>query len=288
MVWVIAASIIFGINPALISMSTSRGMEPVSQIFWMYAVSCVINFFCCRASGMPLKTEKNKALLMMTIGLIGMGGTGCLLTVSYQLIGTGTSTLIHFMYPAIVSGTACLLAKKFPNGKMISAIALSVLGVILLVQVNGGHNGGMKIFPAALSVLTYSFYFILNGRPFLKTLPSQAKCVWMTAGVWIGFGLYLLLRGRIIIPVDGFGVILILLTGISSAVAYNCLVYGIKKIGSEKAAFASLLEPLTSMFLGILAGGEAFTLKKGLGSMLILLSECCSTLSQQRRCSQWI
>ena len=110
----------------------------------------------------------------------------------------------------------------------------------------------------------------------------------MTAGVWIGFGLYLLLRGRIIIPVDGFGVILILLTGISSAVAYNCLVYGIKKIGSEKAAFASLLEPLTSMFLGILAGGEAFTLKKGLGSMLILLSVCCSTLSQKGRCSQWI
>lgn len=272
MIWVITASIIFGINPTLISMSMERGMDSVSQVFWMYLINCMVNCLMCRGSGISLKLGWKKVLTLMFVGMVGMGWTGCLLAVSYQMIGTGTSTVLHFMYPAVVSAAACLILKKIPKKRTILATILSVCGVVMLVQVKIGQGNGANVLPALLSSLTYSFYFLLNSHPAMYEIPHQVRCTWMSAGIWISFGTYLITKNQIVLPFDWKGAVLIVLSGCASAAAYNCLVFGIGKIGAMKSAFASLLEPITSMIMGILVGGESFTLQKGIGSILILIS----------------
>ena len=280
MIWVVAASVIFGINPTLISMSMERGMDSVSQVFWMYLINCIINCLMCRGAGISLKLGWKKSLLLMFCGMVGMGWTGCLLAISYQTIGTGTSTILHFMYPAVVSVAACLILKKIPKRKTILAIILSVCGVVMLVQVKNGQRNGTNVLPALLSSCTYSFYFLVNSHPAVCRIPHQLRCTWMSAGIWISFGVYLIAKNQITLPQDWEGAGLIVLSGCASAAAYNCLVLGIGKIGAMRSACASLLEPITSMIMGILIGGEIFTLKKGIGSILILISVFLNSLTK--------
>lgn len=274
----IIASIIFGMNPMLISRATERGIDPVSLVFLMYVVNCAVNAAVCRCRGIRL-TEgitRGKAALLLLWGMVGMGWTGCLLTMSYRLIGTGTSTVLHFMYPAFVTVVMAMLFRERTDRRKVFALLLSVAGVALIAQVTGG--GGFLMFaPALLSSVTYGSYLIANGSRIFGGIPLQAKCTWMAAGVWISFGLFLLATGRITWPSDPVHAGMVVLTGCTSATAYNALVYGIGKIGASKGAFATLLEPLTSMAVGILAGGEMLTARKAAGSIAVLLAVALSS-----------
>ena len=137
MIWVVIASVLFGINPTLLAASVGRGMDSVCQIFWTSLVNCCVNLLLLlrseECSGLRLKGRT--AAILAGSGILGMGLTGSLLSVSYQLIGTGTSTVIHFMYPAVVSAAAWIFFRKKPGRRKILSILLSVCGVALMAQV---------------------------------------------------------------------------------------------------------------------------------------------------------
>ena len=280
MAWVVIASLIFGINPTLIAMSMARGMDSVSQVFWMYAINWGIHTGVCRLrrkslnDGLSLK----KILLLMAAGAVGTGGTSFLLAISYQLIGTGTSTVLHFFYPVVVSVASWIVWKKRLGKKIALAIVCSVCGVFLIAQGAAGHGNVWNFLPAILSSFTYGFYFMINGGRFITGIAPSLKCSWMSFGVWTSFGLYLLISGKLTFPGTHQEIGLVLLTGAALAIAYNCLVCGIEKIGPLKSAFTSLMEPLTSMAMGILVNGEMLTLKKRVGSLLVLISVFLNTL----------
>lgn len=274
MIWVMAASILFGMNATVIAASVAGGVDSVSQAFYTSSVNLVVNLLPLSTGRRTVnrKIKKSQIGLLLLCGLLGMGMTGSLLAASYQLIGTGTSTVVHFMYPAVVSASSWLFLKKRLKVKTLVSIVFSVCGVLMIVQVTEGAENGRDFIPAALSSVTYGVYLLLNDYPRLREIPLPVKCFWMCVGSSTGLGLYLLHRGWMTGPSGLRGVLLIGAAGCIAAGAYRCLVYGIGRVGAVSAAFATLLEPLTSMLMGILFGQELMTGRKGLGCILILIS----------------
>ena len=88
--------------------------------------------------------------------------------------------------------------------------------------------------------------------------------------VCIMFGSVLFITRKFIIPQSLETIGFIILSGISSATAYNGLIYGISRIGPSRAAFATLLEPLTSMLISVCMYHEKLGYKMLLGSGMIL------------------
>ena len=68
-----------------------------------------------------------------------------------------------------------------------------------------------------------------------------------------------------------YGLLLVLALS-SSFLATVLLQKGVLLLGSTRASFICLLEPVTSMIVGILFLGEALTLNKGLGGLAIIIS----------------
>ena len=280
MIWVVIASVLFGINPTLLAASVGRGMDSVCQIFWTSLVNCCVNLLLLlrseECSGLRLKGRT--AAILAGSGILGMGLTGSLLSVSYQLIGTGTSTVIHFMYPAVVSAAAWIFFRKKPGRRKILSILLSVCGVALMAQVDEKLSAGVSYIPAIFSSFTYGTYLLINDCPLIKGQPLSVRCAWMCLGSCLSLGLYLAVTGRFTWPPDGASLAMTLLSGFVAAGAYRSLVYGVGRIGAVNGAIATLFEPLTSVVMGILTGGETLTVQKGAGCGVILLSVFLSSL----------
>ena len=280
-----AASVIFGLNPALISLALERGITPENMVFWMNLSNGLANVFLYRIRGRQTKPEDRRRWLLplMATGALGIGGTGYMLALSYRQIGTGISTVIHFMYPVIVSGVMAVCWREGLGGKKLLAMALSVFGIVLLTGKMTGGGSLIDYVPALLSSLTYSFYMIRSGGDRWRDIPVSEKCGWMCAGVCLAFGSLQLVRGSFACPPSREVWLLIVMTGVSSAAAYNALVYGIGIIGPSQAAFATLLEPLTSMAVSVLVYGEIFTGRIAAGSVMILLAVFLNTRRRAQR-----
>lgn len=267
------ASILFGLNPVLIAGVSADGMDSASLVFWMYVVNCAVNALLWRCGGRRgPRLHKRQIALSFFWGMVGMGWTGYLLTTSYGLIGTGVSTVLHFTYPAFVTlVTAVLFGRRVRRGQP-AAVLMSIAGIVLTTGASSAEKGAAAFIPAILSAVTYGSYLIANECRAFKGIPAAAKCTFMTAGVWMSFGAALLAGSGPAFPSGAGQAGRILLIGCSSAAGYNALVRGVSEIGAVRGAFATLLEPLTSMAVSVLLKGEAFTWGKAAGSLVILLA----------------
>lgn len=244
------------------------------MVFWMNLVGCGANFLVWSIVVKEKDQQPPKPggwiFFLMFTGIVGVGGTGYLLFVSYKQIGTGLSTVIHFLYPAIVSLFAAAILKEKMKWYKWIAILCSIGGIMLITGPSGQTQSFWKYFPALVSSITYSFYMICNGSLILRKIPLQLKCCLMSMAVCIMFGSVLFITRKFIIPQSLETIGFIILSGISSATAYNGLIYGISRIGPSRAAFATLLEPLTSMLISVCMYHEKLGYTMLLGSGMIL------------------
>lgn len=268
------ASVIFGLNPILISGALKRGLTPERMVFWMNLSNCLTSLAVWGARGNRVKIElvRRQWVSLMLAGLIGIGGTGYFLSLSYELIGTGRSTVVHFMYPALVTMIMSMERRERINTRQGAAIGLSMIGVMLLTKSSGQTGSPVLFLPAVFSSVTYSFYLVKSGSDRFEGIPVQLRCALMCAGVWLTFGAGLLATGRFQVP-ESLGVgFLAALAGMSSSAGYNLLICGIREIGPSRAAFATLLEPLTGVGAGIVFGGERLTMRVAEGAAAVLAS----------------
>ena len=268
----IAASVLFGISPIITAWASESIGDAMSVVFWVHLVHWSANMLLCRIRKYKIRLSQvsRQAPPLMALGVIGIGCTSYLLTTSYSLIGTGISTMIHFAYPAVVAILAALLRQEPFSARKGTALIFSCVGICLLTELSLVNADPLRYIPAFLSAFTYALYLTANGSRRMNQLPGPVKCAVMSAGICIFFGLVLLLRGGISAPSDIKGWICVLLAGLQAAAGYNGLVYGIRQIGPSQAAFATLLEPCTSMVIDILVTGAGITLSK--------LAGCCSIL----------
>jgi len=270
----VLASIIFGLNPMLVSEAMKRGITPDNMVFWMGLSSCFTNLAVYQMRGVRAKVGEVRrwGLSLVTTGVVGIGGTGYLMALSYGLIGTGRTTVIHFMYPVLVTVIMTLFGVERMNTGKAIAMILSIAGIMMITN-SGGQNGGLASYiPAILSSLTYSFYLIRSGGDKLDGIPIQLRCALMYAGICAAFGGILLVSGTFQFPASAATGLIAVLAGILSATGYNLLLYGIGRIGPSRAAFATLLEPLISTGAGVIFYGELFTVRIAAGVVAILTS----------------
>lgn len=284
MVCCTVASVIFGLNPILISSALKDGLTPERMVFWMNFSNCLTSLAIWRIKGDRGKLElvRRQWILLMLTGLIGIGGTGYFLSLSYELIGTGKSTAVHFIYPALVTMIMSMEKREWINTRQGIAIVLSIVGVILLTESRGQTEGPVLLLPAVFSSITYSFYLVKSGSKRFEGISVQIRCALMCAGVCLTFGAGLLVTGRFRVPQSFWSGLLVALAGMSSSAGYNLLICGIKKIGPSKAAFATLLEPIIGVGTGIAFGGERPTMRVAEGAAAMLVSVWMNSSREER------
>lgn len=265
------SAIIFGLMPLLTKIIIARGATSLTIAFFRVFYVTIVLFFVLKIKKSDLYLEKKDLLSAILTSIFGSGLTIIILNESYNHVDTGIATSLHFLYPLFVAILCCFFYGEKIKKKQIISLSFALVGIICFMSKGNGSLFGY--FLAIASGLTYAYYLVKMDKTGLVKMNALKLSFYLALFTTIEIFTMNLFMQDIVLKMDVLSYVLLLVLALSSSFLATVLLQkGVLLLGSTKASFICLLEPVTSMIVGILWLNEAFTLNKGLGGLAIIIS----------------
>lgn len=265
------SAIIFGLMPLLTKIIIARGATSLTIPFFRVFYVTIVLFFILKIKKIDLHLEKRDWLSVILTSVFGSGLTIIILNESYNYVDTGIATSLHFLYPLFVAILCCFFYGEKIKKKQIISLSFALVGIICFMSKGNGSLFGY--FLAIASGLTYAFYLVKMDKTGLVKMNALKLSFYLALFTTIEIFTINLFMQEVVFKMDAIAYGLLLVLALSSSFLATVLLQkGVLLLGSTRASFICLLEPVTSMIVGILFLGEALTLNKGLGGLAIIIS----------------
>ena len=265
------SAIIFGLMPLLTKIIIARGATSLTIPFFRVFYVTIVLFFVLKIKKIDLHLEKRDLLSAILTSIFGSGLTIIILNESYNYVDTGIATSLHFLYPLFVAILCCFFYGEKIKKKQIISLSFALVGIICFMSKGNGSLFGYLL--AIASGLTYAFYLVKMDKTGLVKMNAFKLSFYLALFTTIEIFTMNLFMQDVVFKMDAIAYGLLLVLALSASfLATVLLQQGVLLLGSTRASFICLLEPVTSMIVGILFLGEALTLNKGLGGLAIIIS----------------
>ena len=265
------SAIIFGLMPLLTKIIIARGATSLTIAFFRVFYVTVVLFFVLKIKKIDLRLEKRDFLSAILTSIFGSGLTIIILNESYNYVDTGIATSLHFLYPLFVAILCCFFYGEKIKKKQIISLSFALVGIICFMSKGNGSLFGY--FLAIASGLTYAFYLVKMDKTGLVKMNALKLSFYLALFTTIETLTMNLFMQDVVFKMDAIAYGLLLVLALSSSFLATVLLQkGVLLLGSTRASFICLLEPVTSMIMGILWLNEALTFNKGLGGLAIIIS----------------
>ena len=265
------SAIIFGLMPLLTKIIIARGATSLTIAFFRVFYVTIVLFFVLKLKKIDLRLEKRELLSALLTSIFGSGLTIIILNESYNYVDTGIATSLHFLYPLFVAILCCFFYGEKIKKKQIISLSFALVGIICFMSKGNGSLFGY--FLAISSGLTYAFYLVKMDKTGLVKMNALKLSFYLALFTMLEIFTINLFVQDVVFKMDAIAYGLLLVLALSASfLATVLLQQGVLLLGSTRASFICLLEPVTSMIVGILFLGEALTLNKGLGGLAIIIS----------------
>lgn len=265
------SAIIFGLMPLLTKIIIARGATSLTIPFFRVFYVTIVLFFVLKIKKIDLHLEKRDLLSAILTSIFGSGLTIIILNESYNYVDTGIATSLHFLYPLFVAILCCFFYGEKIKKKQILSLSFALVGIICFMSKGNGSLFGY--FLAIASGLTYAFYLVKMDKSGLVKMNALKLSFYLALFTTIEIFTMNLFMQEVVFKMDVLSYALLLVLALSSSFLATVLLQkGVLLLGSTRASFICLLEPVTSMIVGILWLNEALTFNKGLGGLAIIIS----------------
>lgn len=265
------SAIIFGLMPLLTKIIIARGATSLTIPFFRVFYVTIVLFFVLKIKKIDLHLEKRDLLSAILTSIFGSGLTIIILNESYNHVDTGIATSLHFLYPLFVAILCCFFYGEKIKKKQILSLSFALVGIICFMSKGNGSLFGY--FLAIASGLTYAFYLVKMDKSGLVKMNALKLSFYLALFTTIEIFTMNLFMQDVVFKMDAIAYGLLLVLALSSSFLATVLLQkGVLLLGSTRASFICLLEPVTSMIVGILWLNEAITFNKGLGGLAIIIS----------------
>lgn len=265
------SAIIFGLMPLLTKIIIARGATSLTIPFFRVFYVTIVLFFVLKIKKIDLHLEKRDLLSVILTSIFGSGLTIIILNESYNYVDTGIATSLHFLYPLFVAILCCFFYGEKIKKKQIISLSFALVGIICFMSKGNGSLFGYLL--AIASGLTYAFYLVKMDKSGLVKMNALKLSFYLALFTTIEIFTMNLFMQDVVFKMDVLSYTLLLVLALSSSFLATVLLQkGVLLLGSTRASFICLLEPVTSMIVGILWLNEALTFNKGLGGLAIIIS----------------
>lgn len=268
--FIIASAVIYGCMPLMAKFIYAEGVNPVTLVFLRNLLALPMLLLMAKKQAGSLKIPVKSLPSMGLLALLGCCVTPILLFSSYSYMASGTATVLHFVYPAVVVlGSIFFLREKALPGNLLS-VGLCLAGICMFYTPGEPLDWRGSLL-ALSSGVTFAAYMLLLSRFRYREVKGLLFCFYvavLSAGMML---LICLCSGQLALPRSllGWGLSLLFSVGITG-VAVVLFQLGNFMIGPQRAAILSTLEPITSIVIGILVFQEPVTFRVVLGSLLVI------------------
>jgi drug/metabolite transporter (DMT)-like permease len=274
---VLASAVFFSTKSIFIKLGYRESVDPVTLLTLRMGLS--LPFFL--AMGLWAGRRENSSPLTPrdwgALALLGIGGyymAALLDFLGLQYISAGLERLVLFLYPTFTVLITALWLKRPVSGHTWLAIAVSYMGMALVVWPDLHHSSGQLALGMTLvlgSSLTYALYLVGSGEMIQRIGANRFTGIALSIACLAG-GLHFLLANplsalQLSPQVWMLGLTLAIVCTVLPA---TLLTNGIRHIGATQAALIGAVGPVSTLFLGYLVLGETLGWLQGMGTMLVL------------------
>ncbi len=272
--YALISSSTFGLIPLFsIPVLASGAMGVPSLLFYRFAFATA----AIAVAGLALKRNfKIKPAVLVKISVLGIfyASTSMGLTMSYQYISSGAATTIHFLYPILVTAIMIAFFGEKASRTLIAASVLSIIGVALLSQGEGGGVEPKGLLLVLMTVVTYATYIVGVNKSGVESTDPVILTFYVFVASTALFAAYAWGTGGTIEPIKDCTTMchIVLLALLPTVISDFTLILAIKYVGSTVTAILGSMEPLTAVLVGVFYFSESFSIKTAAGLTLVLFA----------------
>lgn len=265
------AAIFFGMSGITGKMASACGGNPISLPFYRNLLSLPMLYLVLKIKKVDLSITKKECFGLFWLGILGGFITSVLMYTSYTMVSVGLTTCAHFSFPVILALIYGVFFKEKFSRTKILALVLGVAGMLFFIEADAHiESGGVAV--ALMSGVTYAIYMIVMDKMGLKTMNGYKLSFYCCVFSSLGLGVYGLVRGY---PFDGVlrsgALVYLLATAVLISVLGSAMIpYAIRSVGATVTGIMGVLEPVTSVILGVLILSEPFGVRNAIGATLVL------------------
>lgn len=278
--FIVLSAVIYGCMPLGAAVLYAEGVTPASLVLLRNCLSLpLLALLAHRSGGLHISRGALREVALASV--VGTSLTPVLLFTSYRYLASGTAAVFHYSYPVAVVLGGFLLREKIRRSAVLCTL-LCTAGILLLFD--GGSVDPLGAAIALASGVAYAAYILLLAH-FRHREITGFRMSFYLALICSGCMLALCLVTRqLCVPQTARGWAAAFLFSLALSVGAAVLFQqGTFLVGGERAAILSTLEPITSIFVGVLLLHETLTLRIALGSALTLAASALITVFDGRK-----
>ena len=269
-IFVLISAVIYGCMPLMAKYIYADGVNPLTLVFLRNFLALPSLAILALINDKTLKVPLKVLPTISLVSFLGCTITPILLFSSYQYLASGTATVFHFIYPAVVVVCELLIFKKKARLGNILGVILCLAGICCFYTPGQIPNltgsllalGSGVLF--ASYILSLSFFKEKMGTGFLFSfyIALSSSIFTLLIGIF---------TNSIMLPSSLNGWLLCLLfANLVTTGAVVLFQQGAFMIGGEKASILSSVEPATSVIVGAIVFLEPMSIPVIIGSILVI------------------
>lgn len=260
----------FATLPIFIKFSYAAGANTLTILTTRFILASSFLWLILYWRNINVSVSKKIGIQLILLGVVGYGAMSATFAASIQYLPASLSSMLLYLYPAIVSLLAILLGDDQLNWRKFLSLSICFSGLFLILNVSFTGVSTVGVICGIASAIIYSLY-ILAGNRLLKTVDSLVATTYVCTAAAITFTLVSLFSGEFIFTLPASGWLTLLAMSIFSTIVGILGIFAaLPYIGPSNAAIISCAEPVLTVCMSILLLGEKITPPQLGGGLLIL------------------
>lgn len=260
----------FATLPIFIKFSYAAGANTLTILTTRFILASIFLWLILYWRNINASVSKKIGIQLVLLGVVGYGAMSAAFAASIQYLPASLSSMLLYLYPAIVSLLAIVLGDDQLNWRKFVSLFICFSGLFFILGVSFTGVSTVGVICGITSAIIYSLY-ILAGNRLMKTVDSLVATTYVCTAAAITFILISLLTGEFIFTLPASGWLTLLAMSIFSTIVGILGVFAaLPYIGPSSAAIISCAEPVLTVCMSISLLGEKITPPQLGGGLLIL------------------
>jgi drug/metabolite transporter (DMT)-like permease len=283
---VLTAASLWAVNGVISKVIIESGGVSAQRLTEVRTTGAFLLLVAALALGRPatLRVRRSEIGVLLVFGILGLAFVQWLYFEAISRLDIGVALLIQYVAPVLVALWARLVYHEAVRHRIWAALALSILGIALLVELwNGLTLDGLGVAASLGSAATFAVYVLSAERAVTKRDPLSLVCYgfllasifWAIFQPWLSFPIELVddttsLLGRVehlSLPV---WVLMAWMVVLGTIVPFALLAASLRHIPASRAAITAMFEPVAATILAFAWLGEALTAFQLVGALVVL------------------
>lgn len=242
--------------------------SPVIYVLLRFLLGAAIMLAVCAAQGKLIPPRKYWKWIGLT-GLLVVAGNNLIIQICTQYLGAGLTAVLNYTQSVFVCILAAAFLKETFTVRKAIGIALCIVGLVILMNINSGGALWAMLLDIAGAALWGLSNVIVKAK--LTGCDTVQYTAWqMTFGAAI-LAVYSILNPPELVTFTPVSILTVIYGGaLASAAAFFLFNYLLTHLEAGKASIAIMAVPAVGVLSGILFFREPMTPQIALGMMILL------------------